>query len=86
MEPWPRAELRRVREGNGGEEQQEDYRENRYHQPADEFDLAWDFSGLAKLVRFGFELGRRVADQPELPTWVEGDEFLATRQSSQSDP
>ena len=68
-----------------GEEQEQEYRDNRYHQPADEFDPSWDFAGLAKLVRFGFELGRRVAEQPDLPTWVEGDEFLPARERSWGD-
>jgi Zn-dependent M28 family amino/carboxypeptidase len=61
---------------------QEDYTANRYHRPSDEFDPSWDFSGLEQLVRFGFELGLRVANEPELPTWNEGDEFLPARLKS----
>jgi len=68
-----------------GEEQETDYREHRYHQQADEFDSSWDFSGLAKLAQFSFELGRRIANQPELPTWQPDDEFLPARQASQRD-
>ena len=66
-----------------GEEQETDYRESRYHQQADNFDPSWDFSGLAKLTAFGFELGRRIANQSDLPTWQAGDEFLPARQASQ---
>ena len=65
-----------------GEDQETDYREHRYHQQADEFDSSWDFSGLAKLAQFSFELGRRIANQPELPTWQPDDEFLPARQAS----
>ena len=65
-----------------GEEQAEAYRTQRYHQQGDEFDPAWDFSGLAQLADFGLELGLRVADQPELPSWKPGDEFLAAREGS----
>ena len=61
---------------------QEDYTANRYHQPSDEFDPSWDFSGLEQLARFGFELGLRVANEPELPTWNDGDEFLPARLKS----
>jgi Zn-dependent M28 family amino/carboxypeptidase len=68
-----------------GEEQETDYREHRYHQQSDNFDPSWDFSGLAKLTEFSFELGRRIANQPELPTWHAGDEFLPARQASQQD-
>lgn len=67
-----------------GEERETDYREHRYHQQGDEFDPAWDFSGLAKLTEFSFELARRIANQQELPTWQAGDEFLPARQASQS--
>ena len=61
---------------------QEDYTANRYHQPSDEFDPSWDFSGLEQLARFGFELGFRVANEPDLPTWNEDDEFLPARLKS----
>lgn len=61
---------------------QEDYTAKRYHQPSDEFDPSWDFSGLEQLARFGFELGLRVANGPELPTWNDGDEFLPARLKS----
>ena len=60
----------------------EDYTANRYHQPSDEFDPAWDFTGLEKLTQFGFELGRRTAELDDLPTWNDGDEFLPARQRS----
>ncbi|HUI92929.1 MAG TPA: M28 family peptidase, partial [Chitinivibrionales bacterium] len=40
-----------------GEAQAEDYVKNHYHQPSDEFQADWDFSGLAKMAKFGYELG-----------------------------
>ncbi len=65
-----------------GEQRLGEYRERHYHQPSDEYHADWDFAGIADLARFGFELGRAVADQPGLPTWNEGDEFLAARERS----
>lgn len=65
-----------------GAERVREYRTQHYHQPTDEYRPDWDFAGLARLARFGFELGRTVAAQPGLPTWVEGDEFLAAREQS----
>ena len=65
-----------------GEEQAEEYRTKRYHQQADNFVAEWDFAGLQQLAEFGLELGLRVAQQPELPTWKPGDEFLAAREKS----
>ena len=68
-----------------GAEQEAAYRDDRYHRQADNFDPAWDFSGLEKLAMFGFELGRRIADSPDLPTWQPGDEFLPAREASWQD-
>ncbi|HYM13614.1 MAG TPA: M28 family peptidase [Bryobacterales bacterium] len=65
-----------------GEKAYEEYNDKHYHQPSDEFDPSWDFSGLAELARFGFRLGLQVANQPQLPTWQPGDEFLPARDQS----
>ena len=65
-----------------GQERVDEYRVQHYHQPSDEYQEEWDFSGVAELARFGFKLGRIVADQPDLPSWKDGDEFLAARQRS----
>ena len=70
------------RPGGWGDEKVAQYRESHYHQPSDEFREDWDFAGIADLAHFGFELGRIVADQPDLPTWKQGDEFLAARERS----
>ena len=65
-----------------GAERVAEYRQRHYHQPSDEYIDGWDFAGIAMLARFGFDLGRIVADQPDLPTWKKGDEFLAARDRS----
>ncbi len=70
------------RSPGSGKKAREAYVANHYHQPSDEFDPSWDFSGLEQLARFGFEIGRRVAELPSLPTWNPGDEFLAAREKS----
>jgi Zn-dependent M28 family amino/carboxypeptidase len=62
----------------------QDYVAHRYHQPSDEYDPAWDFSALEQLAQLGFEIGLRVANMPELPSWAPGDEFLAARERSQA--
>jgi len=51
-----------------------------YHQPSDEYKEDWDFSGMEHAARFGFVLGMEIANQNALPTWNEGDEFLAERE------
>jgi len=65
-----------------GEKLFDEYNDNHYHQPSDEFHNDWDFSGLAQMASFGMNIGIAVANQDSLPTWRAGDEFLATRQQS----
>jgi Zn-dependent M28 family amino/carboxypeptidase len=60
----------------------EEYIAKFYHTPADEYREDWDFSGFPVLIRFGFDIGRAVANAEKLPTWVPGDEFLPARQKS----
>jgi Zn-dependent M28 family amino/carboxypeptidase len=66
-----------------GEAQSKDYVEHRYHQPSDEYRPEMDFTGLAKMARFGFLLGQNAAMKPELQGWQPGDEFEAARKQSQ---
>jgi Zn-dependent M28 family amino/carboxypeptidase len=65
-----------------GEAQAKDYVDHRYHQPSDEYKADMDFSGLAKMARFGFVLGQVAASRPELQGWQPGDEFAAARAQS----
>jgi Zn-dependent M28 family amino/carboxypeptidase len=66
-----------------GEAQSKDYVAHRYHQPSDEYRAEMDFTGLAKMARFGFLLGQSAAMKPELQGWQPGDEFEAARKQSQ---
>ena len=56
-----------------------DYRENRYHGPKDEFDENWDWSGVMADLQLFYRLGRMMAESSSWPNWVEGDEFRAIR-------
>ncbi len=67
-----------------GEEKEQDYLTHRYHQPSDEYRPDMDFTGDAKMTRFGFALGWQVASQPDLAGWLPGDEFEKARKNSQS--
>jgi Zn-dependent M28 family amino/carboxypeptidase len=67
-----------------GEAQSKDYVDHHYHQPSDEYRADWDFSGLAKMARFGFALGEKAAAQKELAGWKPGDEFEAARKKSEA--
>jgi Zn-dependent M28 family amino/carboxypeptidase len=66
-----------------GEEKESDYVAHRYHQPSDKYRPDMDFTGNAKMAKFGFALGWQVAGQAELAGWQPGDEFEKARKSSQ---
>jgi Zn-dependent M28 family amino/carboxypeptidase len=53
-----------------------------YHNFSDNYHADWDFSGNAKLDRFGMELGWEAVSAPTTIQWNVGDEFEATRKAS----
>jgi Zn-dependent M28 family amino/carboxypeptidase len=59
-----------------------DYRAHRYHQPSDEYDAAWDWSGALHELRVFYQIGRELADSTDWPNWNPGDEFRAIRDKS----
>jgi hypothetical protein len=65
-----------------GEKLYADYNDHRYHQPADKYADDWDFSGMEEYCRFGMLIGVNVANNPKIPTWRAGDEFLPAREKS----
>ena len=75
---------------DGGEDLQEggraagaavaqDYTENRYHGPKDEFDENWDWSGVMQDLQLYYRIGRAMAMSTSWPNWNEGDEFRGIR-------
>lgn len=58
---------------------QEEYNGKDYHQPSDQFDASWDFSGGVDDLRVLAQLGWRVAAQPEMPKYNDGDQFAQVR-------
>lgn len=56
-----------------------DYRDVRYHKPADEFDPDWDFRGVAEDLELLYVVGRYLADGEAWPNWYPGNEFRAIR-------
>ena len=67
-----------------GVAQEKEYNDNHYHNFSDNFDPKWDFSGDAKLVRFGMDLGWQVIHAPHTVEWNVGDEFEAARKASEA--
>jgi Zn-dependent M28 family amino/carboxypeptidase len=57
----------------------EDYNQNRYHQPSDEFDPTWDFTGAQQDFEALFQVALQIAASDTWPEWREGNEFKAAR-------
>ncbi len=64
-----------------GERLSADYNDHRYHKPTDKYADDWDFSGMEEYCRFGMLIGLKVANNPKLPSWRAGDEFLSVREA-----
>ena len=57
----------------------EDYTANRYHQPSDEYDPAWDLAGAMDDLSLFYAVGYDLATGTAWPNWRDGNEFKATR-------
>jgi Zn-dependent M28 family amino/carboxypeptidase len=60
------------------------YTRDRYHQPADEFTADWRSDGIAADASLLYEVGRRLANSSEWPTWKSGSEFKQIRDATAS--
>ena len=58
---------------------QEEFNDKDYHQPSDEYDSSWDFAGGVDDMKLLSQLGWRIAAQPEMPKYNEGDQFAQVR-------
>jgi Zn-dependent M28 family amino/carboxypeptidase len=63
---------------------EKDFNDNHYHNFSDNFDPTWDFTGDAKLARFGIDLGWQVLNAPHPVEWLPGDEFAPARKASEA--
>jgi Zn-dependent M28 family amino/carboxypeptidase len=62
-----------------------DYRTNRYHGPADEYEETWDMSGMVEDTTLFFNVGSGMANMDGWPNWYEGNEFRAMRDAQRSE-
>ncbi len=58
-----------------GEEQENIYNQQRYHQPSDEFQPTFRYAGLAQEVRVTVRTARAIANDPTMPRWLPTSEF-----------
>ncbi len=65
-----------------GEAAMADYTAHRYHQPSDNFDPAWNWSGAVEDLNLYYAVGRDLADGRAWPQWYAGAEFKAIRDTT----
>ncbi|MAP96281.1 MAG: peptidase M28 [Ponticaulis sp.] len=72
-----------MREGgrDAGQAAAADYTNARYHKPQDEYSPDWDLSGMVEDISALYEVGLRIANSDEWPTWYEGNEFESIREA-----
>ncbi|UVW29262.1 M28 family metallopeptidase [Massilia sp. H6] len=58
------------------------YTDKAYHQPADEFDPAWTFTGMARDLGLLYAVGAELANSTAWPNWSRDSEFRAARDKS----
>ncbi|MGD2154566.1 MAG: M28 family peptidase, partial [Gemmatimonadales bacterium] len=62
-------------------QQKEEYTNNRYHQPSDEYSEDWDLAGAVDDLQLFFLVGYKLANESTFPSWNEGTEFKAVREA-----
>ncbi|MGD0190669.1 MAG: M28 family peptidase [Rhizomicrobium sp.] len=62
-----------------GQAVRDDYRIHHYHQPSDEFNPNWDFSGIVSDLDAFYTFGDELANSDKWPNWYKGNEFRAIR-------
>ena len=65
-------------------EKRQEYLDNHYHQPSDEYDPTWDLQGAVDDLRLVFTVGQRIATTSIFPNWREGTEFKARRDADRA--
>jgi Zn-dependent M28 family amino/carboxypeptidase len=73
---------------NGGREAGEkwlsDFTANCYHQTCDSWSPSWDLRGAAQEASLFYDIGLRLANSREWPTWYPSSEFRKVREESAS--
>jgi Zn-dependent M28 family amino/carboxypeptidase len=68
-----------------GRKAAEEYTEQRYHKPADEFDANWNLKGTMQDLDTLYTVGRVLADGTTWPNWRAGNPFRAARDAMRAD-
>jgi Zn-dependent M28 family amino/carboxypeptidase len=64
--------------------QAQDYTDNRYHAPSDEYDPEWNLGGAAQDILLYFDIAQKLSEETSFPQWFEGNEFKGIRDMSRT--
>ncbi len=67
-----------------GAQQAQDYTDNRYHAPSDEYNPEWNLAGAGQDIYLYFDIANKLSRESSFPNWFEGNEFKGIRDASQS--
>ena len=67
-----------------GAAQAQNYNENRYHAPSDEYDPSWNLEGAAQDILLYFDVASKLSRESSFPNWLEGNEFKGIREATSS--
>jgi Zn-dependent M28 family amino/carboxypeptidase len=65
-----------------GKAAEDDYTAKRYHQPADEWQASWTFTGMARDLKVLYSVGNDLANSGQWPNWSKDSEFRGIRDAS----
>ena len=68
-----------------GKAANEAYLKDRYHQPGDEWDATWTFTGIQRDLELLYKVGTDLANSAQWPNWAADSEFRAARDASSAE-
>ena len=68
-----------------GKKAEDEYTDQHYHQPSDEWEAGWSFTGMARDLQVLYTLGSELANSNQWPDWSKDSEFRAARDATASD-
>ncbi|NKJ21098.1 M28 family metallopeptidase [Dyella sp. SG609] len=68
-----------------GKQAEDEYTDKHYHQPSDEWEAGWSFTGMARDLQILYTLGSELANSNQWPDWSKDSEFRAARDKTAAD-
>lgn len=65
-----------------GKAAQDEYVAKHYHQPSDEWQASWPFTGIARDLQLLYTVGSQLANSEQWPDWSKDSEFRSTRDAT----